>query len=121
MADGERHVPPPTKKRKLSLGRFKEPKSSEEGYVPPNTAKSTAWGVSVSRLEGREREAGETTMSSGQSICWKLPILPSSTSGCLDLSLKCRTLHAPFNSFCPPCNGRCWIQITINVTTNGRP
>ena len=75
MADGERHVPPPTKKRKLSLGRFKEPKSSEEmqeiskGYVPPNTAKSTAWGVSVSRLEGREREAGETTMSSAQSIC----------------------------------------------------
>ena len=65
MADGERQ-PPPTKKRKLSLGRFKEPRSSEEiqmiskGYVPPNTAKSTAWGVKVFQnwrvREKRERQ-----------------------------------------------------------------
>ena len=45
---------PPSKKLKLSLrSRFKEPKSLQEmeeisrGYVPPNTAKSTAWGVKV--------------------------------------------------------------------------
>jgi hypothetical protein len=48
-------VPPPSKKKKLSLGRprFEKPKSAEEmqeifkGYVPANTAKSTAWGVKV--------------------------------------------------------------------------
>ena len=34
-------------------------------------------------------------MTSAQSICWKLPILPSSTSGCLDLSKKAKWRAAP--------------------------
>ena len=49
-ADGD--LPSLSKKLKLSLGRlrFNKPKSIEKiskGFVPANTAKSTAWGVKV--------------------------------------------------------------------------
>lgn len=60
---GDGVLRPPTKKLKLSLGpsRFDKPKSVEEmqeiskGYIPANTAKSTAWGVKVFQVWRSER------------------------------------------------------------------
>ena len=55
-----------------------------KGYVPPNTAKSIAWGVKVFQDWRAERSGRDKN----EQCAMKLPILPSSTSGCLDLSLK---------------------------------